>query len=768
MVDHFTAESVEGSPSEVGAIARTEWVFDGTGPGAEEGWKALAGIGGLRVEDGALRGKSQPPAALLALDWSVPAEQRDDLVHSIEVRLRASGGGRASFGTIDAEQIFLPPLLGPLTAFGLPFTSPIVPGDEAKLYTLRPVRPAPAGRIRHLVLKPVDAPGVDFAIESVRVVFEREHLASIPSGLSWQGLEGDFRETLVARSPETLRMAVDLPWAPQLELGVGTLAPGAVTFEVEVSAKSGEGEARTVRRTVTTPHRWEDVTLDLHGLGEKAVDVSLRVDAAQPGVIGLWGSPVVRSRVDLDQPATTPQGVLVVIIDTLRRDHLSAWGYDRDTAPNLSRLAAEGVMADDAISQAAWTKVSVPSILTSLYPTSNGVADFPDLLPASAETMAEVFRKGGYATLGFSAIPFTGKMTNLHQGYEEFVETNLDVSTGGTIQDKAARPFVDRLLPWLERHRDVPFFALLHVEDPHSPYFAPRPYASTWADPGDPERYSELMEKVRPKIDNPIMQAFGMPARADLAEAGVDEAQYLGYERNAYDALIRATDAEIARVVERLEQLGLRDRVLVAVVSDHGTEFLDHGQHFHGHSVYGELNRVPMFFWGPSYVPSGVHIPATVQNLDFMPTVLDLTGLPIPAAAQGQSLRPWFAAGGDEAKAAQQGWHRAPAVTEKIFIAAREPGGGYSSFSIISDGWKLIQNVDAPAGVAEFELYDHVKDPINQTNLAADHPDKVKELAEQLVRWRQKAEAERLKSDTEMAAAASPEELERLRALGYL
>ena len=145
--------------------------------------------------------------------------------------------------------------------------------------------------------------------------------------------------------------------------------------------------------------------------------------------------------------------------------------------------------------------------------------------------------------------------------------------------------------------------------------------------PGDPQRYAALLEQVRPKIDNPLMQVFGMPARADLDEAGVDAEQFVRYEHDAYDALIRATDVEIARVVERLDQLGLRDRVLLAFTSDHGTEFLDHGQHFHGHTVYGELNRVPMFFWGPSYVPAGVRIPTTVQNLDFMPTVLDLAGL---------------------------------------------------------------------------------------------------------------------------------------------
>jgi arylsulfatase A-like enzyme len=473
--------------------------------------------------------------------------------------------------------------------------------------------------------------------------------------------------------------------------------------------------------------------------------------------------------------------VIVLLVDTLRRDHLATWGYDRETAPNLARLAKEGAVADDAISQAPWTKVSVPSILTSLYPSTHAIVDFSDVLPASAETMAEVFRKAGYATLGFSAIPFTGKMTNLHQGYEEFHESSLDLGTGGTVEAKSARRYVDRLLDWLDRHRDVPFFALLHVEDPHSPYVAPRPHDLTWAQPGDPEQLARMTEQVRPHIRHPLLSTFGMPTRAELDAAGVDAETFVRIEHDAYDALIRHTDTEIGRVVDRLEELGLSDRVVIGFTSDHGTEFLDHGGHFHGHTVYGELNRIPMFFWGPSYVPAGVHIPATVQNLDFMPTLLDVAGLDRPEAAQGQSLLPWFTADGVESKAVGGGWRRVPAITEKPFVPLREPGGS-PSYSIVKDNWKLVHNLPPqppPPGAppmmalpappaAEYELFDHAADPLDTRNVADEHPEVVKELAAELERWRRMATSKKLASDADTAASASPEELERLRALGYL
>jgi arylsulfatase A-like enzyme len=358
-------------------------------------------------------------------------------------------------------------------------------------------------------------------------------------------------------------------------------------------------------------------------------------------------------------------------------------------------------------------------------------------------------------------------MTNLHQGYETFREPgNLGEQRDDDIPAKAARHYVDDLLGWVETRRDVPFFAFLHVEDPHSPYFAPPPHDTRWGAPGDPARYRDLQNQVRPNIDHPLMRQFGMPETADLTETGIDPDEYVALELDAYDGLIRSLDAEIGRLVERLEQLGLRDRVLLAFVSDHGTEFLEHGRHFHGHSVYGELNRVPMFFWGPGFVPAGVRVPGVVQNLDFMPTVLEVAGLEVPEAAQGHSLVPWFTAR-SEAEATAAGWPRRPAVTEKAFLQFREKDG-YASAAIISDGWKLIVNYEPPAGVPKLELYSYDEDPLDTHDVAEAHPDEVERLSRLLKSWKMTAEADTLPSDATLGEGVSAEELERLRALGYI
>ena len=151
---------------------------------------------------------------------------------------------------------------------------------------------------------------------------------------------------------------VALPGRPWLDLHVGTLQNGAVTFQVTVATASGE--PRVLRHTVTQPQRWEAFGLALDDLGGKDVEISLSVEADE-GALGLWGSPAIRSRVP---DPSSPQGVIVVLMDTLRRDHLAMYGHDRDTAPLLSRLASEGVLVEDPIAQATWTKVSVPSIFS--------------------------------------------------------------------------------------------------------------------------------------------------------------------------------------------------------------------------------------------------------------------------------------------------------------------------------------------------------------------------------------------------------------------
>ena len=776
LVDLYKPDPAANAPDVV-PPPPVEWRFAAASPSLAAGasakppaWVAGPGVQGLTLRDGSLAGRAATDTPVIDLERP-PSEDRD-VVHEVQVRMRASGGANLSMLVRNVDKIDLKAEAEIVPIIPWPLSGPLIPGDEMRTYVLRTTASLPAAA-RHVLLRPTDARGATFEIESVRIVSRHEHLAGVSAGLAWHGMSEVYRETLVARAPDALRFDLHLPARPRLELAVGTIEPSPVTFRVEARERGGKVDDVLLERTVTLPNRWETATVDLARLGGRDVTLALTLASDTPRALGFWGTPVIRSVPEKREadagggsaPAR-PQGVILVWMDTLRRDHLPFYGYARPTAPALARMAAEGTIFDDCVAQATWTKASGPSILTSLYPSTHGVQSFNDLLPSSATTIAEVYRKAGYSTLGLETIQFVGKFSNQHQGFEELHEQgSFPERQGGTTKPgstKAARTEIDRLIPWLAAHRDVPFFVLLHLSDPHSPHSPYPPYDSLFGDPGGREEHERQREKVRPFIANANMRRFGMPSLAELLRAGVDPGRFIAYEKDGYDGSIRSMDAELGRLRERLVELGLDRRTLIAFLADHGEEFLEHGRTFHNQSIYGELTNVPLFFWWPGGVPAGTRATETVQLIDVMPTLLELSGLAAPQGMQGASLVPLMRGAG-----ARAGWPR-PAITE----AAGRPDPSVptveESFALALGGWKLVHHVARAADRPEFQLFERGKDPLDATDVAGQHPDVVARLARELEAWHRMASSARLKPDSALATTVSGEELERLRALGYV
>ena len=693
-----------------------------------------------------------------------------DQFHAIEIRMSASAGANMTVSLRGAGPVNLKEedgrMRGPLGTF----STPIVAGPETKTYTLNSPVSTPMSRVRHVLIRLTDAANATFEIESVRVITRAEHLASMPSGVGWQGLNEVFRESLVTRSPETMKFEVKLPARPWIDLAVGTVDDHPATFKVSVAAAgSTGGDSVVLEHTVTTPYRWERQPIDLSEFAGRNVQLTFSLTSDAEGVPGIWGTPVIRTRTAPAQNA--PQGVILIQADTLRPDHLGVYGHKRDTAPNLSRVASEGAVFQHAYAQAGWTKVSTPSIMTSLYPTTHGVAKIPDRLPASATTMAEVYRTAGYATLSLSSVMFTGQFTNLHQGYEELHELTSVGDSGGPYTSKTSREYVDRAVDWIERHREEPFFIYLHVFDPHSPYEPRRPYDTMWADPAKREDHIKQREALRKTIKAPFLAGRGMATRGEMIEAGIDPAAYIGYDKEWYDSSIRGMDAEIGRLMERLRAAGLDEKTAVVFLSDHGEEFHEHGRMWHGQSAYGEMVRVPLIVRWPGQVAAR-RVDDPVQLIDVMPTLLDMSRLTHPEGLQGQSLMPLLQAASNgqagTVSAADTTWRRRPVIIEKRPEGSPEFPGALESTAIIDGQWKLIHNTTRPPDRPEFELFDYASDPLDQTNLADKHPDVVKRLAKTIEGFRGMATAAKLKPDTEATSTMTPEQLQRLRSLGYI
>ena len=736
------------------APARALWRFDV--PDEAAAWQDGGGLDGLAVREGRLGGRSRQGTGFVHAEWPDDG-LRTDRLYAVEIEIRVSQGttlevGFRSQGALDLD--------GVREDDAWALSTPLLSGDELRTYEILTEDARPSSAIHRVFVRPSDEAGAEFEIASVRLVFDREHLAETPSGVAWRGQANIYRETLVAKAPETVRFPLVIPDRSWLDLSLGTMTPTPTTFRV--TAESDTDEIELFTHTITTPDRWEPVKVDLASIAGRQLTLALTVESAEPAAIGLWGAPVIRRR----GPETdVPQGVIVVMADTLRPDHMGLYGHNRETTPALAARAAEGVRFDDALAQATWTKTSTPSILTSLYPLAHGVLDVPDRLPSAAVTLAEVYRAAGYATVSFSSVSFTGADTNLHQGFEELHEAT---SRTGAKRSKSAREYVDRLLEWLDRRDHAPFFAFLHVFDPHSPFEPRPPYDTWWADPEERTAHQDRMADVRLEIESRLLRGQVMPTRAQIEAAGVDVDQFMDHRQAWYDGSIRGMDAELGRLFEWLEARDLSDHVIVAVLSDHGEEFLEHGESWHGHTVYGEQTRIPLLLWGPGRIPSGRVVTQTVRSIDLMPTLLELSGLVVPGGVQGQSLLPLMRGPGTGTDADASQWVVRAAVAEEHTRDAAGVEDAHASVALVLDGWRLIHNEQREPDEPEFELYGHAADPMNQTDLATEHPEVVERLGIELDRWRRRTAAGRLPSDEESTDTLSSEELERLRGLGYL
>lgn len=764
LVDVFTPEMVEGSAPAITVAPRVEWRFERPAePSDTLGWEVIEGAAELHASrDGGLTGRTtnELPILRALCDDSQGMDATPEPLDSVRIRMRATAGTNVQLHFVGPKPGYLDGL--EIRRIMWNATTPLLADGEFHTYSIPPQFPVEGG-VREVYLRPSDAAGAEFEIESIRLVFRDEFFVEQPSGVGWHDFDGEFRETVAARAPEVIRWPLTLPASPRLDVAAATLDEQPLTFRLSVATKN------TVERlgqlTVTTPNRWNELAFDLDAYAGQAVTLELEL-VSPPGLsassgVGLWGTPAVHRRLEPGKREDIPQGVLVILADTLRRDRLGFYGHTRDTAPQLGRLAGEGALFDDAHSHAPWTRVSVPSILTSLYPLSHGVRDPLARLPSSAVTLAEVYRDAGWATLGFSSIPHTGRFTNLHQGYESFHEARNSIGSS-----KTARAFVDRLLPWLEDHREEHFFVFLHVFDPHYPYEPRPPYNVLWNDPALRDEYQEQFTKLAQVITNPLGAAMGMAVRDEVEQAGIDPGPYVEYRQGWYDASILAMDTDLSRIFEHLQKLGIADRTLIAFTSDHGEEFLDHGQMGHGRSLYSELIEVPLFLWYPGVVPQGAHIRQPVQQIDLMPTLLELSGIPVPESAQGESLLPLL----EKASGDTSSWRERPVVSERPGSRhpLNPPPQGYTSTSLIYEGWKLIQHGEGRGEKAEYELYDHREDRGDTRDLASERPEIVERLAKLLAAWRTEAEKHKLVGDAELTESLGEEELQRLRSLGYI
>ncbi len=330
--------------------------------------------------------------------------------------------------------------------------------------------------------------------------------------------------------------------------------------------------------------------------------------------------------------AEGPPNILLLTIDTLRADHLSAWGYGRETSPFLDGLAAQGVRFAEA--QVQWPKTgpSFASIFTATYPRDNGIVRRVGIpLPGSFRMLAEELADRGYATRAVVANGALGKDFNFHQGFEEYVGSWLrtPADDGDATGARHVTNLALELAEGLDGER--PFFLWVHYIDPHFPYVPALEYRDRFQ--ADAHASSAVEIAVHPILERRDMLGIGFGQV-------LDERTDLDFYVARYDAEIAYADAEIRRLWERLGDLGRLENTVTAFTSDHGESLGEHRYFFdHGRFGFQTCLHVPLILHAPGRLAPGV-VDTPVGLIDLAPTLLQVAGVDLPEGRwmQGRSL----------------------------------------------------------------------------------------------------------------------------------
>lgn len=452
-------------------------------------------------------------------------------------------------------------------------------------------------------------------------------------------------------------------------------------------------------------------------------------------------------------PRPAPTNLVFILIDTLRADHVGAYGYERPTTPNLDRFLERATVFTNSRSQASCTFPSVNSLLTSRHPlefigrgalpakpdtkevttywqSGNRPAQFG--IPEDIRAIPEILQDAGFHTLAVSASPIvrsaesteaTNRWGGFGRGFEIFDEECLNRKAD--CVNRTALPLL------LDRPTDRPFFAYLHYMDPHAPYGAPEAFGKPFSG-----KYSG-----KPYIENgipyPIEKLINRGKTHRITDAD------LGHLIDLYDDGIAYFDHHFGQLVEFLESSGILQDTLVVIFSDHGESFLDHSTIAHCHSVFDSEVRVPLAFYVPG-AEDGQRLSLAAQNLDIVPTALSYLQVETPLPFAGRNLRNLI-----------DGRASGAAAEEHLVFSAQR-------------AWRSVNNRDRKLiydlASGDYFFFDTTADPDEEHNLAQQEPGRLRTLSGPLLQHMLATEGS---VDPQESLEQSQAIEDRLRALGY-
>lgn len=485
--------------------------------------------------------------------------------------------------------------------------------------------------------------------------------------------------------------------------------------------------------------RWEEGEIPLAGGGKLVLRVEGEGDGVEQVKCGFAELSVIKKlrRVRAKSTPDAPN-VILIVLDTLRADRLGTYGDPSGLTPGLDALGERGVVFDRAYAASPWTWPSTASLLTSLSPPQHGiVGSKSSFLVDELNTLAEAFLQHGVATAGYSANPLVCAERNFDQGFEGFFEH--------------AQEDADSILPdavqWVRENSENRFFLYLHLIDAHTPYSP---------DPIMRERFCE--EPPAGFTEQMTYALLGAHLKGELDDtAKLDE--FVDHYSNLYSAEVATLDARLSSFFATLTAMGLDDRTVIAITSDHGEEFMEHMMLGHGRQFFSESMQIPLIMLGPG-IPAGERITARVENRYLAPTLLAAANLAPPESMPMVNLLETTSESNPEEKpifftTSLGRWPNGPVEHRTKILQIH---------GCLKERWLFVwapqqKNLQTE----QHQLFDLYEDTEGKENVATRNVVQMAALKEEVVKWLEEGAVTRVDAFTDQALA---EEL--MRGLGYI
>jgi len=446
-----------------------------------------------------------------------------------------------------------------------------------------------------LIMRNLDIPNNPAAIQTIKAEISRPDLASIfktepihsrlpvQTGIGRILWNGDSLQGLFASRDSRYgwKMKPDAATALKTTLFAGPVSE--MTFSVQVIERD---KVTTIARETITSSQFRELDIPLGSFSGKRVTLVL---ATSGKGLGAWINPIIT------QKKRSPRCVIVLVLDALRADHLPLYGYERNTAPTLTNLAAAARTFRHAYSPSSWTLPAHVSLFSGLDVSAHGVISPEHRIDSSTQLLSEAFASAGFVTAAFTGGGFVEDSYGFHRGFQHYSNRPGDVFS----MNSAERVF-RYFRSFHRRFRDLDGFYFLHTYQTHAPYKAPFPYPSSFH-PGSKLNMRGVSNFLH--LPGELFQSLPPGERENLIDL--------------YDGSILYSDQHLIKpLVEYLQAEGLYETAMLVVLSDHGEEFFDHGAWEHGHTLYRELIQVPLVMKYPqSQLRGWEEKPISIQSI---------------------------------------------------------------------------------------------------------------------------------------------------------